>query len=113
MFGSIFRMRPKAGRTDDVVALLEEWWVERGPYVPGASADYLFASERQLGELIGVVVFTDRASYQANAADPEQDQWYRRLRDALETDPVWEDGDILGGHTVTGAKREVTRVAAA
>jgi len=45
--------------------------------------------------MIMVAVFQDRDSYYANAADPEQDRWYRRLRDHLAEDPVWEDGEII------------------
>ena len=33
----------------------------------------------------------------ANAADPEQNTWYRRMREQLEEDPWWEDGEIHEG----------------
>ena len=49
------------------------------------------------GELIGVAVFEDKASYQANADDPEQERWYFRLRELLEDDPEWEDGEYVAG----------------
>ena len=39
-----------------------------------------------------MAVFADERAYRRNAAAPEQDAWYRRLREALEADPVWEDG---------------------
>ena len=45
-------------------------------------------------ELWGVAVFRDEESYRANANDPEQDKWYRRLREHLEADPEWHDGAI-------------------
>ena len=95
MYGTIFRMRPKAGRERDVVALMEEWSQTRGPEVQGARAAYLLRPEGRPGELIGVAVFEDRESYRANAADPEQDTWYRRLRELLEADPAWEDGEYV------------------
>ncbi|MBW3634662.1 MAG: hypothetical protein KY456_16715 [Chloroflexi bacterium] len=95
MYGTIFRLRPQAGREADVVALTEEWARTRGSQVNGARAVYLLRSERQPGDLLGVAVFDDRETYEANAADPEQDVWYRRLREALEADPEWENGAYL------------------
>ena len=53
--------------------------------------------DRKPGELIGVAVFEDRATYRANADDPEQDAWFRRVRELLESDPDWEDGDYVSG----------------
>ncbi len=42
-----------------------------------------------------MAVFSDKASYAANASDPEQDVWYGKFRDLLEADPEWEDGEYL------------------
>ena len=94
MNGTIFRMRPQTGRAGDVVALMEEWARARGPHVPGARAAYLLRPEPEEGELVGVAVFADREAYRANAGSPEQEAWYQRLREALEADPVWEDGEV-------------------
>jgi hypothetical protein len=47
------------------------------------------------GELIGVTVFDSEDSYRVNANDPAQNEWYGELRQMLETDPEWNDGDIL------------------
>lgn len=95
MYGSVFRLRPQDGRESDVVALMEEWNRSRGPKVRGARATYLLRSERRSGELIGIAVFDDHATYQKNAESPEQDAWYRRIREVLQDDPVWEDGTFL------------------
>ena len=46
-------------------------------------------------ELILVAVFRDRESYRANADDPEQDKWYRQLREHLQADPEWTDGEVV------------------
>lgn len=95
MYGTIFRIQPKAGREADVVSLMEEWNRTRGSQAQGARATYLLKPERRAGELVSVAVFDDKATYSANAAAPEQDAWYQRLREALEDDPVWEDGAFL------------------
>ena len=31
----------------------------------------------------------------ANADDPEQDKWYQEMRQHLEADPAWHDGEII------------------
>jgi hypothetical protein len=67
----------------------------RGPQMQGARAVYLLRPERQPPELVRVAVFDDEAAYNADAGAPEQDAWYRRLREALEADPEWEDGAYL------------------
>ncbi len=102
MYGTIFRLQPKAGREADVVTLMEEWADSRGQEVQGARAAYLLKSERRPGDLVGVAVFDDEESFRANATAPEQDAWYRRLREVLDTDPVWEDGTYLLGSSLPG-----------
>ena len=101
MYGSIFRMRTKPGHEGEAAALFDEWWRERAPGVPGAVAGYVLRPEGAAGDLLGVAVFADRASYQANAADPGQDRWYQRLRDTLEGDPQWEDGEFVSAAAPT------------
>jgi hypothetical protein len=95
MFGTIYRMRPKSGQELAVAEHLRRWDRERRPQIHGAVAGYLFKSRMGDGELLGVAVFDSEASYRRNADDPGQDQWYRQLREMLETDPEWNDGDVL------------------
>lgn len=94
-FGSVFRMRARAGQEDAIVQMLRQWERERGPQVQGYVASYLFKSRAHPGELVGVAVFDSEESYRRNAEDPEQDRWYRQLRELLESDPEWNDGDVL------------------
>ena len=77
------------------MAMHEEWGRARKSKVKGAIASYLYKLDKKPDELIMVAVFQDKKSYQANAADPEQDRWYRRLRELLQADPLWEDGEIV------------------
>jgi len=97
VFGSIFRMKPRSGQEAAVVELFKEWQRERQPRVEGAMGGYVLKPEKSPGELIGVAVFTSKETYFKNAEDPEQDRWFRRLRELLEDDPAWEDGDVLIG----------------
>ncbi len=70
MYGTIFRLQPQAGREQEVVALLKEWQQTYGPAVPRARAVYVLRSERRPGELVGVTVLDDEATYRARAPDP-------------------------------------------
>ncbi len=100
MYGSIFRMRPIAGREQSVVEVFNEWDRERRPNVRGVVGAFLMKPDANAGELIGVAVFEDKEAYLANGNDPEQDSWYRKLRELLQSDPTWEDGEYLVGGTV-------------
>ncbi len=97
MYGTMFRIRPKKGKQQAVVDLFNEWEKDRRPKVKGALAGYLFKPDNSTGELDGVAVFSSRETYRANADDPAQDKWYRKLRDLLEADPKWNDGEVLAG----------------
>ena len=95
MFGSVFRLRPRSGHEQAMIELMKRWNDERRPKLPGFVAGYIYRSESRPGDYVNVVVFRDRESYMANADDPEQDRWYRQLRSLLESDPEWEDGEVL------------------
>lgn len=103
MYGSIFRMRIKPGHEAEASAWIDEWWRECAPNVPGALAGYVLRSDRDAGDTLGVAIFADRASYHANANDPAQAQWYQHLRDLLEADPQWEDGEFVSAATLPTA----------
>jgi quinol monooxygenase YgiN len=94
MFGTVYHMRPKAGAETAIEDLLRREEKER-IRPTGFIAGYLFHSRSRPGELIGVAVFDSEASYRKNANDPGQDRWYRRLRELLEADPEWNDGDVV------------------
>lgn len=95
MFGTIYRMQPKDGLADKVADYYRRWERERKPNVRGAIAAYVFKPKSHPSELMGVVVFDSETNYYKNADDPEQDRWYRQLRELLVDDPEWNDGDIL------------------
>ena len=95
MFGSIYRMHPKPGQEMRIADHFRRWERERRPAVRGTVAGYLFRPKSAPRELIGFAVFDSEANYWKNAGDPAQDEWYRDLRQMLESDPEWNDGDIL------------------
>ncbi|HUG15754.1 MAG TPA: hypothetical protein VMM78_12155 [Thermomicrobiales bacterium] len=97
MFGTVARLKVKPGREQDLMAASEAWNREttaQGLAV-GAIAEYVFKLENPQNEYIMVAIFNDRESYFANAARPETDQQYRQLRALLESDPEWNDGQVV------------------
>ena len=95
MYGTIFTMKVRSGQAEAVTKLMEEWERERQPKVEGAVAALLLRPDTRPDELVGVAVFQDKAAYTANAGDPDQDKWFRRLRELLQSDPEWTDGEYV------------------
>ena len=95
MFGSIYRMKPRPGQEANIAAHFRRWERERRPAVGGAGSGYLFRPKAAPEELIGVAVFDSEDSYRTNAGDPVQGKWYQELREMLQSDPDWNDGDVL------------------
>ena len=95
MFGTVARMRAKSGHEQEMINLQREWDETRQPKIDGAIASYVFRSDQDPDEYTLVAIFKDRESYMANAADPNQDSWYRQLRSHLGADPVWTDGEVV------------------
>lgn len=95
MYGTVFHFRPLPGQEQAMLAVMKRWAEDRRPKVSGFVASYLYRSDSQPGEYVSVVVFEDRAAYERNANDAEQDQWYRQFRQLLEDDPAWNDGEVV------------------
>lgn len=99
MYGTVARISPIPGREQEIISLFEDWDRTRAPQARGYRSAYLFRPENRPQEMIMVAVFDDKETYMANAADPAQDAWYRRLRALLTADPQWEDVDCLLAHS--------------
>jgi quinol monooxygenase YgiN len=93
MYGTVARIKPKPGMDQAVIQSLEEWQRDRRPKVKGAIGGYLYRLDK--GGLMMVAVFESKEAYIANAEDPAQDQWYQTFRALLETDPEWNDGEVV------------------
>jgi heme-degrading monooxygenase HmoA len=91
---------------DEITRLNQTWEREHAPNIDGFVASYLIQPDRKTDECILIALFEDRETYEANAGSPEQDRWYRQMRELLEDDPAWEDGEVI--YSTTGAKPEPT-----
>lgn len=97
MYGSIFRMKPKKGKEKALLDMMTEWEKVRRPKVKGSIAGYMMRPDNKPGEIVGIAVFIDKKAYRVNAEDPEQHKWYLKMRELLDADPVWEDGEYVAG----------------
>ncbi len=95
MYGTVARLRIKAGHEKAIIDGQRQWEKERRPKVKGAIASYLYRLDKDPQAMMLAVVFKDKASYFANANDPEQDRWYKEFRQHLERAPQWNDGEVL------------------
>ncbi len=95
MYGTVARIRVKVGHEKAIVESLKRWEKERKAKVKGAIASYLYRLDKDPKTMILAVVFRDKASYFANANDPEQAKWYKEFRQHLERTPQWNDGEII------------------
>ena len=44
--------------------------------------------------MIMIGIFENKEAYQNNANDPEQDRWFRRTMEHLESEPDWHDDEF-------------------
>jgi antibiotic biosynthesis monooxygenase (ABM) superfamily enzyme len=92
MYGTIMRARLKKDHVRDFLALGKEWDARERRRAVGFSGSQILW-EKEPGRFALLVRFVDEESYRKNAASPEQDAFYRRMRECLEEDPEWIDGD--------------------
>ncbi len=92
MYGTVARMRLKPGMEAKLKAEMAQY--ERLG-IPGFVSTLVYRMDRDANELYMTVVFKDKASYDANAKDPKQDERFRKMRALLAADPEWHDGEII------------------
>lgn len=92
MYGTVARMRVKAGMLESLMELSEGY--EADP-PPGFVGQYVYQMDDDLDEFYIVVMFESREAYVANADSPEQNERYLAMREMLAADPEWHDGEII------------------
>jgi hypothetical protein len=92
MYGTIAHLRIRKGAEGKVREAMEE--MESRP-VAGFVASHVYRLDRDPQDLMLAVTFTDRDAYVRNAEDPAQDVQFRKLRELLERDPEWHDGEVI------------------
>lgn len=95
MFATIYKLQAIPGQEERLKTLSEAWVRERQPQVAGFVTSYVIQNIAREGEYLGVTIFDSQENYAKSASDPEQDRWYRQMRECLEKDPEWYDGPVI------------------
>jgi quinol monooxygenase YgiN len=101
MYGTVAYVKVQPGKEEEFVATGTAWSRERGEQT-GQVAEYLFKLDEGSGAYCLVGIFRDRETYRANAADPDTDRWYQKLRATLAADPEWHDGEVVQSAMLSG-----------
>lgn len=92
MYGTLGRMKPKAGRRDELVAMLNR--APAGAAANGYRASYVLKAEE--GEdVVVAVMYDDKDAYVVMVHDPQTDENFGKVMELLEEEPVWTDGEWL------------------
>ncbi len=92
MYGSISRWLVKDGKQGELEQLADELMRDR----PSSSRSvHVYRSDADPREYWVAGVFESREAYAANSASPEQGARFQRLRELLESDPEWHDGEVV------------------
>ena len=91
MYGTVAKLRVKADREADFVAHLDQY---RNGLAPGFVASALYKADDGGGYWLAVV-FESKEAYERNADSPEQNDRFRQMREMLDSDPEWHDGEVL------------------
>jgi|SRR3954451_4300145 len=95
MYGSVAKLQVKSGMFD----ALQEWGSSGEPSaIPGYISQYVFQTDADSNVLYLVIIFADKASYEANAHSPLQGERYAEMRTMLDADPEWHDGELIYSH---------------
>lgn len=92
MYGTVARVRVKDGMQAAFEQNLKDF---ENRQAPGFVRALLYRTDADPNEFIMAVAFTDKAAYVANAESPEQAADYEGMRALLESDPEWNDGEIV------------------
>ena len=93
MYGTVAHFKMKPGMRDAVDAFMNRYFSHGSTAATGYIGLYMYWLDNDPNAAIMAVVFDSRASYLANAGSTEQDQRFNELRELLEEDPVWYDGE--------------------
>jgi len=90
MYGTIARVKIDPTQIEELKAVGDSMGT-----APGQVARYVYQMDADPAVLYLVAVFESKAAYWANAASPEQNERFLRLRALFLEDPEWHDGEIV------------------
>jgi quinol monooxygenase YgiN len=91
MYGTIAQLRVKSGMEEQFSAYAQKIQEKD----PGEVASYVYRMDADPSTFYMVAIFEGKEAYVANAQRPETDARYQDMRDYLDGEPEWHDGEIV------------------
>lgn len=98
MYGTIIRFQVAPGQMD---ALMSWGSSGEGNSIPGYLKDYVFEMENDANDVYLVLLFTDKASYDAYLHSPRRKERMAEMRTFLAADPELHDGAVIYTNSVS------------
>lgn len=96
MYGTVARWQVKEGKEKDLEQLAEELMREMPP---GSRSVHVYRSDAKPREYWVASSWDSKEAYTSNSNTPEQDQRFRQLRELMDSEPEWHDGEIVVART--------------
>ena len=93
MYGTLGRMTPKAGRRNELVAMMSS--PPAGAAATGYRGGYVLKADDG-DDVVLAVMYDDKDSYVAMVHDPQTDANFGKIMELLEAEPTWTDGEWIG-----------------
>jgi heme-degrading monooxygenase HmoA len=101
LYGTVAKMKLKPGAEEKMMQAMQG----SEPGRVGHVATYVFKSDADPNVHFVTTIFESKSAYQAFADSPEQDKRFRQLRELLDADPEWHDGEVIHHDTKVEASR--------
>jgi heme-degrading monooxygenase HmoA len=92
MYGTLGRMRPKAGRRDELIAMMSA--PPEGAAANGYHGSYLLKADEG-DEIVVAVMYEDKEAYFTMVHDPATDENFGKVMELLDGEPSWTGGEWL------------------
>jgi len=93
VYGTLGRMTPKAGKRDELIALMTA--PPGGAAANGYRGGYLLKADEG-DDVVVAVMYDDKDAYFAMVHDPQTDANFGKIMELLDGEPAWTDGEWLG-----------------
>ncbi len=96
MYGSVARWQIKEGKEREMEQLADELMQVK---LPGMRSVLVYRADTNPREYWVASCWDSKDAYTTNSNTPEQDQRFRQLRDLMDAEPEWHDGEIVASQT--------------
>ena len=110
MYGTLGRMTPKAGKRDELIAMMSS--PPTGAAANGYRGGYVLKADEG-DDVVVAVMYDDKDAYFAMVHDPQTDENFGKIMELLEREPTWTEasGSARGAERRLGDARLAWRTA--